>query len=75
MRQTKLFDEALQTLRLFQRVEVFTLDVLYQGHGGRGLVGHITYQHRHLAQTCQFGGAEPSLTSDDFVFTCVGTCS
>jgi hypothetical protein len=48
----------LQALRLFQRVEVFALDVLDQRHGGGGFVGHVAHQHRHLGQARQARGAK-----------------
>ena len=73
MGQTKLFDQALQALGLFQRVEVFTLHVFNQGHGGGGLVRHVTHQHRHFAQSRQFGSTKTPLTSNDFVFASIGT--
>ncbi len=48
VREAELADQALQALGLFQRVQVFALDVLDQRHGGGGLVGHVAHQHRHL---------------------------
>jgi hypothetical protein len=47
MRQAKFFNQALQALRFFKGVKVFTLDVFYQRHGGGGLIGHIAHQHWH----------------------------
>ena len=48
--ESKLFDQALEAKGLFQWVEIFTLDVLNQGHGRSGLVGDVAYQHRHFIQ-------------------------
>ena len=54
-------------MRFFQRVEVFTLNVFDQRHGGSGFIGHFTHQHRHLGQTRNARGTEAPLTRDDFV--------
>ena len=51
--EPKLFDQALQTLGFFQRIEVFALDVFNERHRGSGLVGHIAHQNRDGFQTCQ----------------------
>ena len=67
VRQTKLVDQALQALCLFQRIEVFALHVLDQRHGCSGVVIHIAHQHRHLAQSSQMGGTETPFACDDFV--------
>ena len=52
MRETKLFDEALQALRFFERVEVFALDVFNQRHRGSGFVGHVAHEHGHGVEAC-----------------------
>jgi hypothetical protein len=67
VREPELVHQALQALRLFQRVEVLALDVLDQRHHGGGLVGHLAHQHRHLVQPGQARGAEAALAGDDFV--------
>jgi hypothetical protein len=41
VREPELVHQALQALRLFQRVEVLALDVLDQRHHRGGLVGHL----------------------------------
>jgi hypothetical protein len=47
------FDQALQALRFFQRVQVLALDVLDQRHRRGGFVGHVAHQHRHAVQAGQ----------------------
>ena len=70
--QTKLFDEALQTMGLFKRIEVFALNVLNQSHGRCCLIGHIANQDRHLVQTRQSRGAESTLACNDFILAGIG---
>ena len=65
--EAEFFDQALQALRFFQRVEVFALHVLNQRHGGCGLVRHVAHQHRHAIESSQFGRAEAPLARNDFV--------
>jgi hypothetical protein len=57
----------LQAVGLFQRVEVFTLDVLDQGHHRGGFVRHVAHQHRHLVQPGQARGAGAALAGNDLV--------
>ena len=65
MGEAKFFDQALQTLRFFQRVQVFALHVLNQRHGGSGLIRHVAHQHRHAVEPGQFGRAEAPLARKD----------
>ena len=58
---------ASNLLRLFQRVEVFALDVFDQRHGGGGLVGHVAHQHGHAVQPRQPRRTKAPLARDDFV--------
>jgi hypothetical protein len=67
VRELELVDQALQALRLFERVEVLALDVLDQRHHRGGFVGHLLDEHRHLVQPGQPGGAEAALAGDDLV--------
>ena len=67
MRQAKFLDQALQALGFFQRIEVFALHVLDQGHGGGGLVGHIAHQHRHPVQPGELGRTKAPLARNDLV--------
>ena len=41
MREPELVDEALQALRLLERIQVLALDVLDQRERERGLVRHV----------------------------------
>jgi hypothetical protein len=54
--------------RCFQRVEVFTLDVFNQRHGGCGLIRHIAHEHGHAVQARKPSRAAAALAGDDFVF-------
>ena len=67
MGETKFFDQALQALRFFQRVQVFALHVLDQRHGSSGLVGHVAHQHRRAIEPGELGRAETPLARNDFV--------
>ncbi len=67
VREAKLAQQPLQALRLFERIEVFALDVFDQRHGGRRLVGHVAHQHRHRVQPGQPGRPKAPLAGDDFI--------
>ncbi|MNN29487.1 hypothetical protein D3C81_1430910 [compost metagenome] len=67
VRKPELADQAHDALRLFQRVQVFALDVLDQRHRGRGLVGHVLDQHRHLVQARELRRAVTTFARDDLV--------
>ena len=67
MGQLELADQSLNSLCLFERVEVFALNVLDQRHRGRGFVGHVLDEHRHLVEPGQLGGANPAFAGDDFI--------
>ena len=58
---------------LFQRVQIFTLNVFNQRHGGGGLISHLTHQHRHFDQTSNARSTETAFTSNDFVLASVLT--
>ncbi|MNO60163.1 hypothetical protein D3C76_507670 [compost metagenome] len=63
--QFELLLQALQGEGLFQRVEVFALDVLDQRHGNGSFVGHFADHGRDLVQASLLGGAPAALTGDD----------
>ena len=67
MGQAKLLDQTSKALRLFQRVQVFALNVLDQRHGSSSFIRDFAHQHRHLGQTCDMRGTKTALTGNDFV--------
>jgi len=75
VRQAELVDEALQALRLFQRIQVFALDVLDECHRGGRLVGHVAHQHRHAVQPGQARRAKAPFAGNDFVLARVCPCA
>ena len=75
MRQTKLFDQALQALGLFKRIQIFALNIFYQRHGGCSLVRHLAHKHRHLIQPREPSSTKTPLTSNDFVFARIGAAN
>ena len=73
--EAEIGDQALDALRLFQRIQVFALDVLDQRHRGGGLVVHVAHQHRNLLQAGQLRGAEAAFAGDDLVLGGAGQLS
>ncbi len=71
--EPKLFDQALQTLGFFQRVEVFALNVFDERHGRCRFVGHVAHQHRHALQARQLAGPKAPFARDDLVLARVLT--
>jgi hypothetical protein len=67
VRELELGDQALQALRLLQRVQVLALQVLDQRHHRGGLVGHLAHQHRHFFEPGQARGAHAAFAGDDLV--------
>ncbi len=53
MGHAKFVDEALQTVRFIDGIEVFALDVFDQTHRRHRIVGHFAQQHRHFVQPGQ----------------------
>ncbi len=68
VREAELVEQALDPVSLFERVQILALDVLDQRHGGRGLIGHVLYEHRHFLQPREARRTETALTRDDLVF-------
>ena len=60
-------DQALDAHGFFQRIQVFTLDILDQRHRQRRIVRHAAHQHRHMGQPRQLCGAPAPLAGDDFI--------
>ena len=67
VRHRKLIDQPLQALRLFQRIEVFALNVLDQRHGQSRLVGNLADQRRHFGEPGQLRRAPAPLAGNDLV--------
>ena len=66
--QVEFVDQALQRLRLFERVEVFALDVLDQRHREHGaVVGHLAHDRRDFVQAGELRRAPAALAGDDLV--------
>ncbi|MCY1180005.1 hypothetical protein D9M73_204320 [compost metagenome] len=65
--QLELLLQALQGYGLFDRVEVFALDVLDQRHGYGGLIGHIANHGRDLVQAGLLAGTPTTFAGDDLV--------
>ncbi len=66
--QAELVDQAAQRQRLFQRVEVFPLDVLDQGHGNGGGVRNLPDHHWNRLQPGHLGRPPAALPGHDLVF-------
>ena len=67
VREAELADQALQALRLLERIEVLALDVLDQRHRGGGLVGRRAPAPARSPESGQARGAEAPLARDDLV--------
>ena len=67
LRELKLFLQALQCRGFFNRVEVFTLDILDQGHRNGSLVRHIANNRGYNIQSRHLRGPPTALTRDNFI--------
>ena len=65
--QFELLDQAFQSQRLLQRVQILTLYVLDQRQCDRMLVRHVPDNGRDLVQARHLGRAPASLSGDDLV--------
>ncbi|MNS93027.1 hypothetical protein D3C72_1271800 [compost metagenome] len=65
MGQRELADQPLQGLGLFERIEVFALDVLDQRHRDDGAVFQLAHHHRHFVQASQLRGAPAAFAGHD----------
>jgi hypothetical protein len=65
VRELELVDQALDALRLLERIEVLALDVLDQRHRRGGLVGHVLHEHRHFVEAGNACGTHAALAGDD----------
>jgi hypothetical protein len=67
VRHGELVDEALKARGFFERIEVFTLNILDQRHGQGCVVGNFADLNRHFGQTGDLAGAPAALAGDDLV--------
>ena len=65
--QAEFVGEAFQTLRLFNRIEVFTLQVFNQTHGQRGFVADGFDDDGNFGQTGQLGSAPTTFAGNQFI--------
>ncbi len=67
MGQVEFADQPIQRPRLFQRVQVFALDVLDERHRDRRLVRYLPDDGRDLLQTRHLGRTPAALAGNDFI--------
>src|SRR5688572_11580232 len=67
MRHLELANQPVEGARFLEWIQVLALDVLDQGHGDRGFVGHAANHRRHVMQARHLRGAPASLAGDDLV--------
>ncbi len=65
--EAELADQSTQGQGFFQRVQVFPLDVLDQGHGDGGRIGNLADQRRHRLQAGHLGRPPAPFAGNDFV--------
>ena len=66
MSQSKLLDQSRESLRFFEWIQIFALDIFDQRERKRGIVRHGANERRYFSQSCLLGGTPASLTGDDF---------
>ena len=67
MREAEFVHQTLQTLSLFNRIEVFTLDIFNQAHRQCRFVADAFNHHRNFGQTRQLAGAPTALAGNQLV--------
>ena len=65
VRQLEFLDQARNALRLFERIEVFALNVLDQRQGERRLIRHAAHQRRNVLEARTLRGAPAAFAGDD----------
>ncbi|MNN32165.1 hypothetical protein D3C81_1458780 [compost metagenome] len=76
MREIEIGDQAMDALRFFQWVQIFTLDIFNQRHRRRSFVVDFLDQHRYFRQARQLGGTETAFAGNDFIaLTTVTRCN
>ena len=69
VREVELANQAIDALRLLERIQVLALDVLDQCHGQRGRVVDWLDQHRYQVEPSKLRGTEAPFARDDLVLT------
>jgi hypothetical protein len=69
MREIELVEQAAHAVSLFQRIQVFTLDILNERHDGGVFVSNLAHQHRHFCQAGQLCRAETPFASNNFILS------
>ena len=67
VRKAEFVHQTLQTLRLFNRIEVFALDIFNQAHRQRLFVANALNHHWNFGQPRQLTGTPPALAGNQFV--------
>jgi hypothetical protein len=67
VRQAEFLDQPQQRPRLFQGVEVLALNILDEGHGHGGFVGHVANDRGNVCKPRHLGRAPAPLAGDDFI--------
>jgi len=65
--EAEVVDQAGNGTRLFERVQVLTLDVFNERDGGGGLVREVAHDPRHGLEAGDLGGAPAALAGDQFI--------
>ncbi len=62
--QSKLGDQACDSLRLLERIEILALDIFDQRQRQRGLIRNVAHQRGHFLQSRALRSAPPPFTGD-----------
>ena len=73
VRQFEFPDQTAERGSLFERVQVFALDVLDQGHRDGGLVRHFAHHDGHVGQAGLLCGTPATFAGNDFVTVATDT--
>ena len=66
VRELEFLDQARDALGLFERIEVFALNVLDQRQRQGGLIRHAAHQRRDGIEACTLRCAPATFAGDDF---------
>ena len=67
MREIKLPYQTIKCAGLFQRIEVFALNVFDERHRNGRLIRNVAYYGRYVGKTRHLRGTPPALARDDLV--------